>query len=170
MLRVRSFGAIYEFPFRCQDCRAQFKARINLSDEDDMRIRYMEDDVVEPFEVKLPISGDSVHLRFLRGKDEVAVARHTKRVRLQSTDPGDPSHPYRLARQIVSINGEEAALAKAERFVRQLDMGDSNAMREETDRLEGGADPRIMIDCRACGFINEAMMPFSAEFFRRVAD
>lgn len=164
VLRTRSFGAVYAFPTRCQGCQAQFKTEINISE--DLEINPMSEDVVEPFDVTLPFNGDTVSLRFLRGKDEVRVARHAKRIRMQSTDPGDPSHTHRMALQIVAINGREVQLVEAQRYVESLDIGDSNAIRTRVEEVEGGVDTTCYVDCRMCGFVNEIDMPFTIEFFR----
>lgn len=164
MLRTRSFGARYKFPFRCSGCNAQSKQEVNLVE--DLTIKPMESGLQEPFDVLLPISGDTVSLRFLRGKDEARIARHAKRVRMQSSDPSDPSYLYRLALQIVTINGVEKPLLDVENYVAKMDVGDSAKIRAETDLREGGIDTTIYIDCPFCGFTNEMEMPFSVEFFR----
>ena len=164
MLRTRSFGGRYDFPVRCQGCQVQFKANVDLAE--DLEVHPMAEDVIEPFEATLPINGDTLQMRFLRGRDEARIARQAKRVRMQSSDPADPSYLYRLALQIVGINGKDVQIVEAERYVRQLDVGDSAEMRQKTDELEGGADTRIYIDCTSCGYINEMELPFTAEFFR----
>lgn len=164
MLRTRSYGGDYEFPIRCASCGAQTKTRINIAQ--DLEIVQMSDGVIEPFEVTLPTSKKRVLMRFLRGKDESRIAKYSKRIRLQSSDPGDPSHIYRLALQITAIDGQEVKIIDAENFVRDLDISDSNEMRLATDELEKGVDTRVYPECRACGYINEMEMPFSVEFFR----
>jgi hypothetical protein len=164
LLRSRSFGARYEFPLRCQGCSQQSKTSINLAE--DLKVTRMDPSVTEPFEVPLPVSGDTVSLRFLRGKDEIRIAKYAKRVRMQSSDPSDPSYLYRLALQIVAINGKEVTLADAESYVRKLDIGDSSAMRLATEKNEAGVDTTIYVDCGQCGYTNELEMPFTVEFFR----
>lgn len=164
MLRTRSFGARYDFPIRCASCGQQSKTNVNLAE--DMKIVPMDAGMVEPFDVNLPISGDVLSLRFLRGKDEARIAKHAKRMRLQSSDPADPSYLYRLALQIVAINGKESNLMTAEEYVRKLDVGDSKAMRIAMENAEGGVDTTIYVDCAQCGFANEMELPFTVEFFR----
>ena len=164
-LRTASLGPIYEFPFRCRYCNTQFKARVNIADEFD--IKFMEETATEPFETTLPICGRRVSFRLLRGKDETGIARHAKKVRMRSADSGDPSFIHRMAVQIVAVDGVEVNQMQAERFVNTpLDLGDSNALRIAVEKVESGIDTTCYMDCPQCGATNDADMPFSVEFFR----
>jgi hypothetical protein len=172
MLRIQAFGPTYNgVPFRCSSCRAQRKISVNLlEDLDDQR---MTDDQVEPFEVKLPHSGKKVQFRLLRGKDEIEVSRHAKRVLMRSNDAGDPSHRYRIGLQLVSIGGKTLDQAQvpedkqaALEFAQGLNLGDAAAFRAAVADVEPGIDLTIMKECSKCGYINEFMMPFTAEFFQ----
>jgi len=163
-LRTRSFGPFYDVPLKCQFCDAQTKSRLDIREE--LEVKYMEDGLEEPFDVKLPICGDTLQFRLLRGKDELSIARYSKRIRMQSVDVGDPSYQYRLATQIVGVNGKELERLGKEQYVKRLDMGDTNAFRLEVEKVEGGVDTTILLDCRNCGATNQMEMPFTIEFFR----
>ena len=164
MLRVQMFGPVYRIPFVCQRCNHQRKMDINIMD--DLDVTRMDEDLEEPFEVDLPHCGSTVQFRLLRGKDEDEVSRHTKRVMMKSTDAGDPSSRYRIGLQIVTIDGEEAEKQKAVEFAQNLDMADSNEFRLGVEAVEGGIDLTLIRDCPQCGYVNEFVLPFTAEFLQ----
>jgi len=166
-LRVQSLGPEYTAMVKCRWCNQQWKAPINIIEDLDKTL--MEEDVEEPFDCQLPKNGSTVSLRFLRGVDEDKIAKRAKKVRLKSNDPGDPSYLYRLALQIVAIDGEVVDEKKAEKFVATLDMGDSNAIRAKVDEVEGGVDTTLFLECPHCGSDNETQMPFDTDFFRPTA-
>ena len=164
MLRTRAFGGQYDFPVKCQYCPQQFKHSLNIGEE--LEITPMADDVVEPHTVILPKCGDTINIRLLRGKDERAVAKYTKRMRMKSADPSDPSFLYRMSRMLVEVNGVEKGLTDAERYVRGLEMSDSVHWQNEAERIEAGVDLTVYARCPGCGSENEMQLPFTAEFFR----
>lgn len=163
-LRTLSLGPIYTVPFRCRYCSAQFKATIDIAADLDMV--YMDEGVKEPFIVSLPKANKLIGFRLLRGRDEERIAKYTKKTRMKSTDTADPSYLYRMALQIINIDGVDVKIEEAEKFVKTLDIGDSNALRQEVEKVEGGIDTTIYIDCTSCGATNETEMPFELEFFR----
>lgn len=164
MLRIQMFGPVYEIPFRCSSCNHQRRVHINLLD--DLDKKDMVDGIAEPFEVTLPHCQKTVGFRLLRGNDEDQIAKHSKRMMMKSTDFGDDSARYRLGKQIVTIDGEEATDKAAQDLAHGLDMADANEFRLAVEDVEGGVDLTLLQDCPACGYINENMMPFTVEFFR----
>ena len=180
-LRTHTFGPEYSFNFKCQFCNQMGKYNLNIMDElqekDPVAIAerlYAEGKIdapedyklEEPFEVNLEECGKIIRMRFLRGHDEKKIASRSKRMMMQSNDPTDPSYIYRMALQVVTVDGEKKPLAEMERWVRELDGGDSARMRIALDDIEPGIDIRVYPTCRSCSATNEMGMPFSAEFFR----
>ena len=163
-LRVHTFGPLYKMSFRCAYCKEVVKHSANLIE--DLNDKVSKSDVVEPIAVHLPESNKDLTLRFLRGSDEDRIAKFSKRMRMASNDAGDPSHVYRLALQIVTVNGAELNQQDREAFVRSLSAGDSARMRIAVDDQEPGIDTTLYPTCTACGATNEMELPFTAEFFR----
>lgn len=170
-IRTHTFGTEYPFAHRCQFCNTQFKHKCNIGT--DLKVNFMGEDadgnefpISEPFFVQLPVSNVKLGYRLLRGRDEINIARYTKRVRMQSSDPTDPSFKFRLATQIVSLDDKAVQMGEATRFVNEMTAKDSRAFQLDEDKVERGVDTTLMIDCRNCGGTNEVDMPFSLEFFR----
>jgi len=163
-LRIRSHGGAYRINGRCQFCNQQFTHEINVARE--IETFYLEDGFTEPFEFTLPSTRRRIGLRFLRGSDEREVARVARRMKLKSTDAGDPSFIERLKAMIVTVDGEELTAAAKNHFVTNMDMGDSIQLQNHIDDQECGPDLKLVIPCPGCGADNEMAMPFTADFFR----
>ncbi len=171
----------YNYIYKCQFCNKTTKAWINLVEElperspealADAKFAAGEIERPEDFELKEPIildlvdEGVQIAVRFLRGTDEVKIARRAKRLTMTSNDLGDQSAILRQALQIVTVDGEDMKDAHKEAFVRQLSSGDLAQLRIAVDDLEPGLDLRIFPTCDKCGADNELSLPFTAEFFR----
>jgi hypothetical protein len=183
MLRAESYGASYGFPMRCDSCRKQWREDIDL--KKDLDLIELPDDAVEPFELKLPYSESTLHFRLLRGYDEQEIEAHVERINKTRLKGGslrtrggrviremegetrknvDPSHRFRLARQIVAVDGKELEFDDALDFVSTLKAPDSLALRQAIDTTAPGIDMRLLVDCKWCGFENETVLPFTSEF------
>lgn len=164
-IRVHSFGPYYDISFRCQHCDAHNKHSLNISE--DLNEKTAKDDICEPVEIDLKDQGVKVGMRFLRGSDEEAVAKYAKRMLLKSNDMSDPSNVHRLARQLVTINGEPAGdIVQKQTFIKSLSAADGVRIAKFMDAIEPGIDLSITPECSSCGGVNEITMPFTGEFFR----
>lgn len=164
-LRAESYDRIYDFMVKCSDCRSQFRHSLDLIDG--LEIKYMEDGVVEPFPVKLPVSGKELMCRLLRGKDERAILRYSEqRYAKGELVDGDPAYTYRLARHIVSIDGKEVDPNVALAFVESLVAKDSMTIRNTVDSIDSGVNTDLTIECPRCSALIELPLPFTAQFFR----
>lgn len=164
-LRTFTFGPHYNYQFKCQFCNQVSKATTNIAE--DLEEHTAADDLTEPIDCVLTDAGKIVGLRFLRGEDEERVVKYAKRMKMQSNDAGDPSNIYRMAIQIVNIDGEiNLELRQRETFVKGLTAADSLRIHTTIDEKEPGLDLTVFPDCRNCGATNEMSLPFTAEFFR----
>lgn len=173
-IRTLSYGSEYEALLKCPHCNGQFKHLMDIQNELEIHFMGETDDGVEipefgePFLLTLPSSGTIIKFRLLRGKDESAIAKLAKRMRLQSADPSDPSYIHRMALQLVEVDGKPVDLAEATKFVSTMTARDSRAFQLETERVERGIDTTLHVTCTnpACGADFDADMPLTAEFFR----
>jgi hypothetical protein len=163
-LRTITLGADYRFDFKCKYCGHVNHANCNLTT--DLEQRTPVEGLAEPITVTLPDTGKVLKLRFLRGKDEEAVAKYAKRIKMSSVDNDDPSLPYRIATQIVKIDDEEHGIMDRERFVKGLPLGDLMAIADTIEELEPGISLDLMPDCVKCQSGNEVSLDMSVEFFR----
>lgn len=162
-VRTLTFGPHYEFNYGCQGCGAKQAHTVNiLSDLDETKVAEME----EPFTIRLPKSKKSVSLRFMRGKDEEAVAKHTKKMAMASADVGDPSALYRVGRLIETVDGAAMDGVQIGDFVRNMDALDFTVIENELEAREPGIQLGVQVECKRCEHLNELNLPFDREFFR----
>lgn len=156
------------FDYRCTFCgNVNYKVKGDI--QADFEEKMAAEDLAEPIEVKLPDTGKTLGLRFLRGFDEAAVAKIAKRVKMTSNDGNDPSSLLRIARQILTVDGEKMHEKEKDIFIRALPVCDLLAVRRKMDELEPGIDTTFHPACKHCGAESEVEMQFSAEFFRPTA-
>lgn len=166
-LRVMSYGPEYHFTYKCEDCNQKVSGIINL---DKMEITYADEDMQEPFEVTLPLTGDTIQWKLLTGNDETTIRRSADRMHQKGrAKGGDPAYILRLCQHIVSINEEEKNIGDLTKYVESLKGQDSLAFR---DAIEGGneigVNLLIVSHCTypQCGWPTEIVLPFGPEFFR----
>lgn len=176
-LRAESYGDDYSFPMRCSSCKFQFRHTISIMN--DLEVIELEDNAKEPFEITLPHSGDKVEYRLLRGKDEEDIDRRLDRIykaRARGAKLGrgsklpddfkkgyDPSYKFRLAKHVVTVNGQEMDFDKALEWIGTLKAPDSLAFRRSIDDNDPRIDVRISLDCPKCDYLIETTLPFTPE-------
>jgi hypothetical protein len=166
-LRAISYGRVYHFEYRCDGCGDRVAGEQDLTE---LAVDWAPDDFSEPWEVYMDMRGVDLGLRMLRGKDEKAIMvwekQQESRARRNKTPRvGDIGYEYRLARHIVTIDGDEATLDEALRLVKELrgmDLQDLNASLEECP----GLDTRVEPICPNCAYPNPQELPMGSEFFR----
>lgn len=164
IVRMLSYGKTYTFKIKCDECDFRFSHTIKLMEGLD--ITYMEEGVEEPFEVDL--SNKTVGFRLLRGKDEKMIDKYVRRARQRdAVDPlEDPSYIHRLARHVVTVDGETVDLRGAENHMKMSAI-DAQEFKDAIEDRDSGVDLTLRdLDCPECDAPLEEVMPFTAEFFR----
>lgn len=163
MCRSKAYGAEYGFPYRCSNCGFQSRGSIRIPD--DLEVIELDDDAEEPFEVELPISGDTLGFRLMRGKDEIEIEKYVTRIFKKSNPIGDPGYKYRWAKHIVTINGQEVEnVMKAQEYVSKMTARDSQAFRKKIDETEPKFNFEIDVTCKKCGNEDSMILPLGREF------
>lgn len=163
LLKIRSlsYGSNYSFGFRCEDCGHQWHPTVNL--ETDLDIKVVDESWQEPFTIQLPQSGSIIQYRLLRSFDEIEL--NTKKPR--KGDMEDPSFVAMLARCIMSIDGEAINNARRiEGWLEGQSVMDRAALTDDIKENSPGYSADVVLNCPSCGFIHEAALPMTAEFFR----
>lgn len=164
-LRTFTFGARYTYPFQCGTCRATNQEEVDIAEE--LATTWAKDDLREPIEVRLVDAEQVAQVRFMRGTDEEAMVKYTKRFELRSSDALDQSQIHRVARLLVAVDGGDLGdIVKREDYVRQLTAADLIRLENAIDDAEPGVDLSVAHECAKCGAVNKGRMPFNAEFFR----
>lgn len=165
-IRSLSYGPEYGYKVKCPDCGSKFRKEISLLT--DLECKHWPEDkpVTEPFSVTLPITEDIVEFRLLRGSDERAIAKYTKKRFETVNEIGDPAYIQRMARHIVSVNGSEMSLINSQPYVEKMQGRDSQKFRRAVEDADCGIQLEREEECRNCGSDIEQILPFTVEFFR----
>jgi hypothetical protein len=175
-IRAFSYGSEYGLEIKCPDCSQKFRHALNLgftTETDELEesnvfyIKTLEDDAKEPFEGTLPVSGDVIEFRLLRGKDEKAIAKYTEQhYAKRKVNDGNPSFTYRLGRHILTVNGEELSALDVRDYVENLIARDSIAFRDAIEKVDCGVDGTFSTRCPRCEEEIESTLTLGPEFFR----
>ncbi len=164
-LRTFTFGPNYACKFTCGDCRAKNDVTVNIIDE--LKTVYAGETLAEPIHVNLVDAGVTAQMRFMRGTDEEAMAKYAKRFEMRSSDQLDQSQIHRVARLLLTIDGEELGdIVKREDYIRALTAADLIRIENAIDDAEPGIDLELGYTCLRCDTVQKERMPFTAEFFR----
>jgi len=165
-LRTLTYGPDYRMNFTCTSCKRENTISTDLTD---LENRFLPEDFVEPIEITLPRSGDTLGVRILRGEDFKSVEKWARQIEKKSRAKdlkGDITYTLRMAKHIQTINGEEVNSHEALSYAENMIGGDSAHFWSVIDNIEVGYDVSLIEDCGYCGAENEFLMPVTKEFFR----
>lgn len=166
-LRKITYGEEYKVVGVCPHCGAKSTYKINLND---LEVKYLADDFVEPIEVKLPIKGDTLGLKFLRNSDIKYIDKTARKLSKQFDIPvKEMEMDVRLARHIVTINGKDVSTEEARSYIdagNGLSGKDSAYIWSALNKYDFGCDTLVSVDCDSCDKEFEFNLPISSEFFR----
>jgi len=165
VLRVLSYGELYRFPIKCGSCSVKFQYKLDLNA---LETKMANPEWAEPFATTLPVSGDKVEYRLLRATDEEEISKliRSSYTSLGTPPEGDQAYVYRLAFQVVSVNGKPLGLQEKLLWLDDLIGRDSAKLQSEMDSKSFGVDSTVETKCPACGNEIVMAMPWSMEFFR----
>lgn len=163
-IRCLSVGAEYEFSFECSSCEKKASKVIDL--EKDLQVDYAIEDMSEPFSVTLPIKGDVIEWRMLRGEDEDDTQKYVNRLRSKGNADDDPGYFYRLAKRIVSINGNKSDSIIDSMLYLKLKGKDNLALHNAIRSVQIGVNPELEVECNWCHYPNDIVLPMDKSFFR----
>ena len=163
-LRVTGYGAEYSVSVACPACGTEQKQEFSLAE---LPITRLECQPVAPganlFPFKLPVSGKTVHFKFLTGKDEAEIDLIQQRQKKQGAKT-DSLVTTRLLASIVSVEGVTDK-NKIAHFVRNMPARDSLKLRNYMDKEEPGIEMKAWMTCIECDEHSEVNLPLGASFF-----
>lgn len=162
-LRALSYGQDYAFKLVCPSCSTEFNHTLRLPEG--LKLKVADDTDIEPFEVKLPLSGKTLQLRHLRGYDETEIDNYLKQLPNVNTADGDPAYAFRLSRFIVSIDNDVLDTLQKLQFCETMLGRDSLAMRNAIQTHETGPDLTLEVNCPSCRRSIRSSLPMTNEFF-----
>jgi predicted RNA-binding Zn-ribbon protein involved in translation (DUF1610 family) len=127
-----------DLPIRevCPECGEKHLYVVDLSE---LEVKEMPDPSKRIYDVTLP-SGVSARFRISTGRDETTAAKSAKRQRADGLSQA-------LLLRLELLNGEPPSLQS----VKNLSLKDRLALREEFQKVEGGVDTAMDLECPSCG-------------------
>ena len=76
-LRTHTYGSMYNVNCRCPECKNRIELDVNL---DEFPIYELPEGFSEPIEFELPVNGDKLSCRLLRGSDLESIRKQAKKL------------------------------------------------------------------------------------------
>jgi hypothetical protein len=160
-IRSQTFGDEYAFSVQCSNssCRERFEWTLDLKDLQVVQLSEASKAAFKAgnrFETKLPRDGRRVWFRLMTGADEARASSVMK-------SSQDGALLTALALRIVEIEGVPDSEKRS--FLDEMEMADAAALIELFDRVDGGVETSIDIECPSCMGVQEVQLPFERNFF-----
>ena len=160
-IRALTFGNEYAFAVQCPSpsCRERFEWSLNLRELPVVVLSEASKATFKAgnrFETRLPRDGRKVWFRLMTGADEARAAAALKNGR-------DGMLLAALALRLVEI--ENVAEHERRRFLEDMEMADATALLDEFDRVDGGVETAIEVECPSCLGVQDVQLPFERGFF-----
>ena len=164
-LRTHTYGSMYNVNCRCPECKNRIELDVNL---DEFPIYELPEGFSEPIEFELPVNGDKLSCRLLRGSDLESIRKQAKKLsKSMKVNAKELSFDMRMAKYITKINDEPIEdNLQALKYVQTMHGQDSAYFWFKLNEVEIGYDTTIEVECPECGNDFETMMPITSEFFR----
>jgi hypothetical protein len=162
-LTINSYSKNFTVSHECNKCYETNDYTIDLSQ---LEIIFLPDSFKEPFELKLPVSGDLVKLRLLRVEDLIKV-----------DDLDKAKQNVWLYRYALSIVNEKSIWDNVD-YLEKLDSKDIMPIRAFHDKFQHGPKMTWKYSCPDCGgagvmpvpFRLEMLLPYGENLARAVGD
>jgi len=165
-LRSISYGNIYKFWLQSQDPSNPGRFQWEVDLEKHAIKELVDADIMEPFEVELPISKITLQFRLPRGKDELEIIKMNNQPK--GADDTDDTIVKRLSSIIIKAtkaNGEEIPSNLYDPMVNSMVARDASIFRNKIDEIDCGIED-IHVEDPQTGFAFSTSIPITEDFFR----
>jgi hypothetical protein len=163
-IRITGYGTEYKVTHTCNNCSHKNEVVADLSR---LGIKRLSAEPIELgknlFEFTLPVTGKTVHYKFLTGHDQKEVELIEKRLKSAGISYDNTVTNY-LENTIVSVDGVTDK-NKIKHFIMNMPALDSRKLRQHIRKSEPGIDMSWNYNCSNCGHDNDINLPITSEFF-----
>lgn len=151
LMKVReiSYGSIYKFEIPCPKCNEVNKVHLDLCEE--MPVRYIPDDLVDPQEIELPV---------LRVKAKVRLPRNFEMHYLEGIEDS-VTNTFRFVKE---IDGNSNPIF-IQKVLSKMHIRDRKVISQVINASDYGLDSKFQFICAACNNSQILGVPFTASFF-----
>lgn len=165
-IRAITYGEEYNVNVYCPSCDRRVDTSLNLSDAE---TDSLPEGFTDPRSIgSLPVCGDEIQLKVLRGSDYEKVYKRAQEVKKTYPDfIGDPMYHLSIAAQIYSINGKvQKNRAEMEEYVLKMHAKDDHFITKKVKEVSCGPRPIQQVECPHCGEKINISIEVGEEFFR----
>ena len=163
-IRITGYGQHYSDTVECTECGVPTTRQFDMAQ---FPLKRLDIEPVRPgenlFSYKLPRSGKVVEFKFMTGRDEEDMHITETRQKKLGLPAGNQNVTSALIRSVVSVNGVTDG-GKIANFIRNMNAGDSLALRQYMGEHQPGMQFVQEQTCGACGHIEEVDMPLGLGF------
>ncbi len=157
-IRIATYGPTYAFDVPCGRCgeRIEWELELDQLPVQELSVESRAAFVAgNRFRARLPEAARDLWFRLLVGNDErkLPQLRQANRDKVLSAS---------LAHRVVEIEGVAEKDRRA--FLEDLALGDVKALLAEVERVDGGIETTIDIQCAACQAVQAVDLPFQGTF------
>lgn len=153
-LRVNSYDNTYAFSWVCQFCG--YKKNKHIQDLTKLHIKELPKNFKEPFDLKLPISGDVIQVRLIKAKDELEVFK----MLLDMENPDEWALKF-----ATSIVEKGTALKTKYEKLLKMHTKDFQEIKRWQNKNFHGPDLETKVKCKKCSEVDKISVPFTPEWF-----
>lgn len=170
-LRIITYGPDYKVRVTCGQCNSQTSVIVNL---DDLEVDTLTDNDMEPFNIELPVSKDTLQCKYLSCRDLNRLQNEVERQKAKApdADESDLSFIPALCSRVVSINDEEVPYHKMVEYMQNMHARDYNTFEQKYVNITNkpGINLNYVETCPKCGAPIVFEVPMLSEFFRPTID
>lgn len=170
-LRIITYGPDYKVRVTCGQCNSQTSVIVNL---DDLEVDMLTDNDMEPFNIELPVSKDTLQCKYLSCRDLNRLQNEIERQKAKApdADESDLSFIPALCSRVVSINDEEIPYHKMVEYMQNMHARDYNTFEQKYVNITNkpGINLNYVETCPKCGAPIVFEVPMLSEFFRPTID
>ena len=156
----------YKVRVRCPHCGAEFVHELNLSD---IPVNYVEQDIVNKLSVKLPITQQTVTLRYPSLNDLIKSGKKLEEYFNMFPNADKMSTVISTTEQlsIDTINGQSLMSEELSDWYDNLDIVDYKALQQAIQKLDNtyGFDDNLKALCPKCNKVVTHGLPITGELF-----
>lgn len=163
--RKNAFGSDYPFSYVCTNCGKQNTSSKDLNEVTSKEIISNDSCTITDsgtIMMKLPKSGVTLEMKFLRGEDEVAIEQVLDK-RTKNNLPAE-ALLTRYRYMILSVNGN-TEMDTIVSFINSMPIADSIFLRKNYSDLNPDINFNFSDECKNCSHLNEGGVPIMANFF-----
>lgn len=170
-LRIITYGPDYKVRVTCGQCNSQTSVIVNL---DDLEVDTLTDNDMEPFNIELPVSKDTLQCKYLSCRDLNRLQNEVERQKAKApdADESDLSFIPALCSRVVSINDGEVPYHKMVEYMQNMHARDYNTFEQKYVNITNkpGINLNYVETCPKCGAPIVFEVPMLSEFFRPTID